>query len=536
VFRLLASFAVIAATLAAPAHAATGDISTFAGTGAAAMAGDGGQARGAALNRPQDVAWLADGSALVADTRNHRVRRIWPSGIIATVAGTGVPGFSGDGGAATSARLRSPSDVEPTADGGYLIADQGNRRVRKVWDGGTITTVAGNGSSGASGNGGPATSATLDEPAAVAVTPGGGFLIADAGSDRVRAVSPGGTISTAAGRGGGGGGDDDDDDDEDDDGPGGNGDGGPATSAQLLEPAGVAAAPGGGFLVSESRGHRVRHVSPAGLITSVAGTATAGFSGDGGAAASARLSGPAGISVTPDGGFLIADSGNGRVRKVSAHGTIETVAGGQPGFAGDGGPAALARFALPSAAVTGPGGAMLIADSGNNRLRLVEGTPLDTFAPPLGGGGGGGDTGGGPAGPTPLVLRAPRSILVGAGGIVRLRVGCPVTALAPCRGAIRLQVRARPRRGTVRAAAASSRARRRVIARTRFSVAPGRTKAVKLRLSRSARRLLRKRGTLPVRAVATRRGGPNIGDDDSDSVALKLKSKRKRGRSSGGRG
>jgi NHL repeat len=528
VFRLAASLAVIAAILAAPAHAATGDISTYAGTGAAAMAGDGGGAGAAALNRPEGVAWLADGSVLVADTLNHRVRRIWPSGIIETVAGTGTAGFSGDGGAATSARLNRPSGVEPTADGGFLIADLGNRRVRKVSAGGTIATVAGNGSAGASGNGGPATSASLDEPVAVAVTPGGGFLIADAGSNRVRAVSPAGTISTAAGGGGGGGDDDDDDDDdEDDDGPGGTGDGGPATAAQLDGPAGVAAAPGGGFLVSESQGHRVRLVSPAGTITRVAGSGTAGFAGDGGAATSARLRQPAGISVTPDGGFLVADSGNGRIRKVSAQGTISTVAGGQPGFAGDGGPATLARLALPHAAVTGPGGAVLIADAGNNRLRIVEGTPLADFAPPTGGGGG--PTGGGPTVRAPLVLQVPRSIRVGANGVFRLRVGCPATALEPCRGAVRLQLRARPRGGTIRAAAATSRARRRVIARTRFSVAPGRTKAVKLRLSRPARRLLRKRGTLPVKAVATRRGGPNIGDG-SDSVALKLKSKSKRGR------
>jgi hypothetical protein len=283
--------------------------------------------------------------------------------------------------------------------------------------------------------------------------------------------------------------------------------------------------------VSESQGHRVRLVSPGGIITRVAGTGTAGLSGDGGAATSARLLQPAGISATPDGGFLIADSGNGRIRKVGAEGTISTVAGGQAGFAGDGGPATLARLALPHAAVTGPGGAILIADAGNNRLRLVEGAPLPGFVPPI-------HTGGGysPPARSRLVLRVPRSIRVGAGGTFRLEVGCPATSLEPCRGAIRLQLGVRGRRGAVRAASVRSRARaRRVIARARYSVAPGRTKAVKLRLSRPARRLLRKRGTLSVKAVATRRGGPNIGDD-SESVALKLKSKRKRGRSSGGRG
>jgi hypothetical protein len=528
VFRLLASLTVAAAILAGPAYADPGDVSTLAGTGAAGMGGDGGAAGAAALNRPEDVAWLADGSVLVADTLNHRVRRIWPSGIIATVAGTGVAGFSGDGGAATSARLNHPSDVEPTADGGFLIADRGNRRVRRVSAGGTIVTVAGTGLAGASGDGGPATAARLDEPTAVATMPDGSLLIADAGSDRVRAVSQSGTISRVAG-GAGGGGDDDDDDEEDDDGPGGSGDGGPATSAQLRAPAGVAAAVGGGFLVSESEGHRVRLVSPGGTISTVAGTGTPGFAGDGGAGTSARLSRPARISSTPDGGFLIADSENGRVRKVGAHGSITTVAGGQPGFAGDGGPAALARLDQPQAAVTGPGGAIAIADAGNNRLRLVQGTQLAGFVPPPAAGG----SAGGP--PTlsarpRILLRVPRSIRVGSNGILKLRVGCPASALEPCRGAIRLQLRVRPRRGVVRAAAARSRPRRGVIARARYSIAPGRTKAVKLRLSRSARRLLRKRGTLSVRVVAAKRGGPNIGDD-SEGVALKLKSKRGRGRS-----
>ena len=520
-FRLLVSLTVAAAMLAGPAHADTGDISTLAGTGAAGMGGDGGAAAEAALNHPEDLAWLADGSILVADTLNHRVRRIWPSGIIATVAGTSTPGFSGDGGAATGARLTQPSDVEPTADGGFLIADRGNRRVRRVSAGGTIVTVAGTGTAGASGDGGPATSARLDEPIAVATMPDGGFLIADAGSDRVRAVSQGGTISTAAGGAGGG----DDEDDEDDDGPGGTGDGGPATGAQLRAPSGVAAAPGGGFLVSETEGHRVRLVSPAGTITRVAGTGTAGFSGDGGASLSARLFRPARISATPDGGFLVADSGNGRVRKVSAHGAISTVAGGQPGFAGDGGPAALARLDRPHAAVTGPGGAIAIADAGNNRLRLMVGVPVAGFTPPPAAGR---STGGQPA-RSRLVLRVPRSIRVGANGTFSLRLGCPASALEPCRGALRLQLPVRPRRGLVRAAASRSGPPRRVIARARYSIAPGRTKAVKLRLSRSARRLLRRRGTLYVRVVAAKRGGPNIGDD-SESVALKLKSKRGRGR------
>jgi NHL repeat len=505
VFRLVASLAVVAATLAAPAHAATGDISTVAGTGTPAMAGDGGPAGAAALNHPQDVAWLPDGSVLVADTNNHRVRRIWPSGIIGTVAGTGTPGFSGDGGAATSAQLSSPTDVEPTADGGFLVADLGNHRVRKVSAGGTIATVAGTGTAGSSGDGGPATSARLESPAGVAATGDGGFLIADSGADRVRAVSSGGTISTVAGGGGSW-----------------TGDGGPATAARLDHPVGVAALPGGGFLVSEYGGHRVRVVSPTGTIARAAGTGDAGFSGDGGAATAARLNQPVGISPTSDGGFLIADSGNARVRKVSPQGSIVTVAGsGTPGFAGDGGPAVLAHIHLPTGAAEQAGGAILVADAGNDRVRLIEGAaPPSGAAPPA-------------ADPPPRsapLLKAPRVVRASANGIVRLGVGCPAEATERCRGTIRLEVR----RSRARGALAARAARTLVIARARFSVAAGDTRRVKLRLSKAGRRLLRKRRTITVKAVATRRGGPNIGER-SDSVTFKLKSKQ-RGRRSGRHG
>src|SRR5687767_10167498 len=159
--------------LAPTAQAAVGDIFTLAGTGAAAFAGDGGPASAAALNHPTGVAWLADGSVLVAEYRNHRVRRISPGGAVSTVAGTGTVGFSGNGGPATSARLNAPTDVEATADGGFLIADLGNHRVRKVSAAGTITTVAGTGEEGSSGNGGAATSAQLAAPTGVSRTPQG---------------------------------------------------------------------------------------------------------------------------------------------------------------------------------------------------------------------------------------------------------------------------------------------------------------------------------------------------------------------------
>jgi hypothetical protein len=493
----LAGLAAMVGFLAAPAHAAPGDISTFAGTGNAAYAGDGGPAASAALDHPTAVAWLGDGSVLVADYSNNRVRRISPSGVISTVAGTGVQGFSGDGGAATSARLSSPTDVEPTPDGGFLIADLGNHRVRKVSAGGTISTVAGNGQEGSSGNGGPATSARLDSPVGVASRPDGGFLIADSGSNRVRAVSPGGTISTVAGGGGG------------------TGDGGPATSAQLEAPVGVAALPDGGFVVAEYDGHRLRRVSPGGTITRLAGTGSAGFSGDGGAATAARLNRPVGVSPTADGGVLVGDSANGRVRKVWADGSIATVAGtGQQGFSGDGGPAAQARLSSPYDAVENAAGAILIADGANNRLRLIEAWPPAAWAPPPG------DP---PPAEAPLLKVTRRAVYASPNGTVRLQVACAVSEAAPCRGTIRLELRSRARRGQARAS------RTLVLARRRFSVAAGHSKVLRMRLSKQGRRLLRKRRKLTVRAVVARRGGPNIGER-SKRVTLKLRPKRKRGR------
>jgi hypothetical protein len=496
--RLVAALSTFA-VLAGPAHAAPGDISTFAGTGAGGFGGDGGAAPAAALNRPTGVAWLADGSVLVADFENHRVRRISPGGIITTVAGTGTAGFSGDGGAATKARLNGPTDVDATPDGGFLIADLGNRRVRKVSAAGTIATVAGNGQEGSSGDGGPATAARLVAPAGVASTPAGGHLIADAGGDRVRSVSPTGTITRVAGGGSGG-------------------DGGPATAASLVRPAGIAVLPDGGFVVTEYEGARVRRVSAGGTITRLAGTGTRGYSGDGGPATAARLDHPVGIAPTADGGFLIGDSANGRVRKVMPDGTIATVVGsGQTGFAGDGGPATLARLDTPYAALEHPSGAILVVDGGNNRLRLVEGRPPAPLAPP-------------PAGPAPAaepLLRAPGRVLRATrNGTVRLGVECPETATEPCRGTIRLEAQVRRRRAAAQAAGSL------VIARRAYSVSRGEKEAVKLRLTRAGRRLLRKRRTLSVKAVITRRGGPNIGQR-TQTVTFKLKRKRKRGRGRG---
>jgi len=276
--------------------------------------------------------------------------------MITRVAGTGTPGNSGDDGPATSAEFQELAGVAVTADGGFLIADYGNNLVRKVSAGGVITRVAGTGTAGNSGDDGPATDAELNLPAGVAVIAGGGFLIADRGNNLVRKVSAAGVITRVAGTGT----------------AGNSGDGGPATDAELNLPAGVAVIAGGGFLIADSGNNLVRKVSAAGVITRVAGTGTAGSGGDDGPATDAHLRAPSGVAVTAGGGFLIADYGNNLVRKVSAAGVITRVAGtGTAGNSGDDGPATDARLNRPFwVAVTADGG-FLIADSDNTEVRKV---------------------------------------------------------------------------------------------------------------------------------------------------------------------
>lgn len=203
-----------------------------------------------------------------------------------------------------------PTGVASLPDGGFLIADRGVARVRRVAPDGIITTVAGTGAFNSSGDGGPATRAAV-VPSSVAVQPDGGFLIVDTLAHRVRRVDPNGIITTVAGNGT----------------DGFSGDGGPATEAQLNAPSDVAVMPDGGFLIADELNHRIRRVTPDGRITTVAGINSGGFSGDGGPALAAQLDGPHGVAVAPDGSILIAERNNRRVRRVSPTGIITTIAG-----------------------------------------------------------------------------------------------------------------------------------------------------------------------------------------------------------------
>ncbi len=373
-----------------------GVISTVAGNGAWGFSGDGGPATSARLNEPWGVAVDAVGNLFIADYSNNRVRKVTPAGVISTVAGNGNPGFSGDSGPATSAQLLGPRSVAVDAAGSLFIADSANNRIRRVTPDGLISTVAGNGTSGSSGDGGPATSAGLDAPWGVALDVGGSLFVAERHGSRIREVTPDGLISTVAGNGTWG----------------FSGDGGPATSAQLFMPRGVAADAAGNLYIADTLNDRIRKVTAAGAISTVAGKGTEGFSGDGGPATSALLGYPDGVAVDAAGNLFIADFSNNRIRKVTPDGVISTVAGnGTWGFGGDGGPATSAQLKSPHGVAVDTAGNLFVADSYNQRIRKV--TPNGVISTVAGGGTQGlGD--GGPA--TSAELNAPWGVAVDAAG------------------------------------------------------------------------------------------------------------------------
>jgi hypothetical protein len=222
-------------------------IETFAGDGEDRFAGDGGPARDASLAGPSGVALAADGTVLIADTDNHRIRAVRPDGVIYTFSGTGTAGFGGDGGPVAAATYNSPTDVEIAPDGAVLVADSGNNRVRRLAASG-VSTIAGNGGRGFAGDGRQASRAALSIPLDVAFGPSGTMYIADSGNHRVRAVTTGGIISTFAGTGS----------------PRFGGDGGRPSKALLNRPAGLGTFPDGSLLIADADNDRVRLVAEPG--------------------------------------------------------------------------------------------------------------------------------------------------------------------------------------------------------------------------------------------------------------------------------
>ena len=322
------------------------------------------------LDWPSGIAVDGTGAVYIADTGNHRVLKAETDGTITTVAGTGTAGYSGDGGLATAAQLRWPTGMAVAGDGTVYIADTNNHCVRAVVPDGTITTFAGMGSPGLSGDGGPATAAQLSLPYGLAVAGDGTVYIADTNSHRVRKVAiTDGTITTVAGMGSNG------------FGGGYSGDDGPATAAQLHWPYDVAVDDAGAVYIADELNHRVRAVAPDGTITTFAGTGTSGSSGDGGPATEAQLHQPFGVAVASDGTVYITDLLNHNMRAVAPDGTITTIAGRAevPGFSGDAGPSTAAYLNTPTGVAVASDGTVYIADSSNNRVRKL--TPPHAEAP-----------------------------------------------------------------------------------------------------------------------------------------------------------
>jgi sugar lactone lactonase YvrE len=338
---------------------AGGVIRTVAGTNQRGFSGDGGSAVSASFHQPRAAAVGPDGTVYIADTFNHRVRRVDPGGAVTTLVGTGQAAYSGDDGPAGAATLHWPHGVTlDPAGAGLYIADSANHRVRRVdLASGIIATVAGSATPGAGGDGGPATAAQLQDPKALYAAPSGELYIADSGNDRIRRVDGTGTITTVAGTGI----------------AGYSGDGGPATAAQFDGPRGLAGDGAGNLYVADDNNHRIRRIDGAGVVTTLAGTGTGGFSGDGGPAVSAQLDHPRGVAVDGRGNVFIADSMSARVRMVDPGGVIATVAGcGRQGYGGDGGPATVARLFEPRGVAVDAAGRLFVADTYNDRVRRVD--------------------------------------------------------------------------------------------------------------------------------------------------------------------
>jgi sugar lactone lactonase YvrE len=418
-----------------------GVVTAIAGTKKAGFTGDGGAATDAQLDSPSGIVLDTKGNVYVADTNNNRVRRIDPDGIITTVAGTGMKGFSGDKGPARAARLASPMGLAIDGVGNLYIADYGNNRVRRVDTNGVITTVGGSGVAGP-GPGRVATKVKISAPEGLAVDGRGNLYLSEFLHARVVKISRDGRLTVVAGTGI----------------AGYSGDGRRAVSAQLSNPAGLAFDSHGDLLIADYGNRVIRKVDAAGVITTIrksvtarlqdpvglasrgddlyvadagngrvlrirgskslsvvasdvhpayllidgpgrlvmsdfldnrikridisgprgatsliAGRAKAGFSGDGGPATKARLNLPYGLAMDAQGNLYFSDRKNNRVRRVDLRGVITTVAGtGVPGFGGDGGPARRARLSSPVGLAIDAAGNLYIADSGNSRVRRVN--------------------------------------------------------------------------------------------------------------------------------------------------------------------
>ena len=332
-------------------------IATEAGNGIDGYSGDGGLATSAAESFPVGAAYDSAGNLYVVEMGNNIVRKVTAAGIISTVAGNGAAGFSGDGGPATSAKLNYPAGVAVDTAGNLYIADGDNHRIRKVVNG-TITTIAGNGIAGYTGNGGQAISAELDTPEHLRFDAQGNLLFADPAQNVIRKIAPSGIITTVAGTGD----------------LGLIGDEGPATSAHLWNPNGVAVDAAGNIYIADTGNYAIRKVDIYGIIHNFAGDYfSSGFSGDNGPASNALLDNPFDVDVDAAGNVFIPDTYNQRVRVVTTDNIIHTIAGtGVDGYSGDGGAATSAHLSFPIGICPAASGSVHLADAGNNVMRLLS--------------------------------------------------------------------------------------------------------------------------------------------------------------------
>ena len=460
-----------------------GNVTTVAGTGTAGSDGDGGAALSASLNQPVDVDVDGSGNLLIAELAGNRIRRVSTSGLIDTVAGTGIPGGGGDGGPAARAELHGPQSVVVDASGAVFVADWNNRRIRRIHPDGTIQTVAGL-VGGRVESGGPALESRLTLPLDVVPTLDGRLLIVEQSARRVRALvpAPGAEAAPLA--------------------PGtqapGPGDGQPVEAqpaaaafvapapalpsgaplagdllaeiyagtgesgnapdsefrlnAALASPRGIAIDGVGRLLIADTGNHRIRRIEPDGRVGVIAGTGEPGSGGDGLAAVAAQLNRPSALVVDSNGSIYVADSGNFRIRKIDPDGVITTFAGGaQPGVAGDGGLAREAQFTEPGGLALGSDGSLYVVDGPVHRVRVIRPDGLIHSFAGSGVDGSGGD--GGPAleatlgFPQRVALNADGSALVtqlhagvvrriGADGVIDLLAGSgrsDVSAEGPAR-------------------------------------------------------------------------------------------------------
>jgi len=335
-------------------------ISTVAGNGIEGYSGDGGPALSAEEDYPVSIAADNNMNYYIVEIMNNVVRKVTqPNHTITTVAGNGAAGFSGDGNKAIYAMLNAPAGVAVDRSGNIFIADGGNNRIRKVDTNGIITTVAGTGAAGYSGDGQKAVNAELNTPESVRVDAAGNLYFADVGNFVVRKVAANGTISTIAGNGL----------------QGSSGDGGPATSAELYDPNGVAVDTWGNVYIADTDDCDIRKVGTNGYITRVAGdgmSCSVWDDGNGGPATSAAMSEVFGVDVDAPGDIFIADTGSNKIREVTTDGLIHIIAGnGTAGYTGDGGDAASAELNFTIGVTVGLGGNVFVADSGNQVVRLL---------------------------------------------------------------------------------------------------------------------------------------------------------------------